>query len=97
MDDQVIRYFPSQIAMILGKSMFDVLDWMKNGKLNFVNQNGKQESSAEDIAKFLNTYPEEIGRAYCNDLIPFFNQARTNIVQHLETLNEVSNAWQGYQ
>lgn len=97
MGDEVIYYFPSQIAMLLGKSRFDVLDWMDSGKLNFINRHGKPESTAEDIAQFLHVHPEEIGRVYCDDLIPFFNQARSDIVTVLENLNEVNNTWQGYR
>lgn len=95
MGDQVM-YLPSQIAMILGKSRLDILKWIEEGKLGSVMRNGRAFSSAQDIASFLHEYPEEVGRVYCDDLIPFFNKARENIVEKLEKLNEVTNLWQGY-
>lgn len=95
MDDQMM-YMPYQIALILGKNRSDILEWMKGGKLRSVMQHGRLFSSAQDVADFLRECPEEIGRVYCDDLIPFFNQARANIVEKLENLNEVNNLWQGY-
>lgn len=96
MGDQVIRYMPSQISLILGKDRREVLKWIEEGKLGSVTQYGRAMSSAQDIARFLNEHPEEVGRVYCDDLIPFFNRARENIVEKLENLNEVSNLWQDY-
>lgn len=96
MDDQMM-YMPYQIAIILGKNRSDILEWMKEGTLRSVIQHGRLFSSAQNVANFLREHPEEIGRVYCDDLIPFFNRARENIVEKLEKLNEVSNLWQGYQ
>lgn len=94
MDTALIRYFPKQVAMILGKDITDVLRWIDSGALKSDMKYGRPWSSQQDIAEFLNEHPEEIGRVYCDDLIPFFNQARSNIVAKLENLNEVSNLWQ---
>lgn len=97
MDAALTRYFPRQIAMILGKDVRDVLRWISSGALKSDTKYGRQWSSQQDIAEFLNEHPEEIGRVYCDDLIPFFNQARSNIVEKLENLNGVSNLWQDCQ
>lgn len=91
----MIYYMPSQISIILGKTRREVINWIEQGKIKTVIKNGRALASAYDISNFLHEYPEEIGRIYCNDLIPFFNQARENIVEKLENLNEVSYVWQG--
>lgn len=96
MDGRVVFYMVSQISMILGKNRLDILKWIEDKQLASITQHGRVMSSAQDIADFLHRNPEEIGRVYCDDLIPFFNNARENIVEKLENLNEVSNLWQDY-
>lgn len=97
MDSKMIFYMPSEIALILGKDRRDVLRWIESGRLSSIQKYGRAVSNAHDIVKFLHEHPEEVGRVYCDDLIPFFNQARNSIVELLEKLNEVSNLWQDYQ
>lgn len=97
MDDSLTYFIPSDIAMLLGKSSRDVRNWQKEGLLRSTLLYGRNCSSEKDISEFLHDHPEEIGRVYCDDLIPFFNEARAQIVTLLEQLNEVANTWEGYQ
>lgn len=84
-----VMYFPSHVAIILGIQQREIWSWIKSGELKTVFQNGKTYILHKDIIDYLNRYPENVGRVYCDDLIPFFNDARADIIVRLEVLREI--------
>lgn len=86
---EVMPFFlPTQLAIMLGTSADDIRQWIENGLLASEFKNGRIRISPNNVAKFLYKHPEEVGRIYCDDLIPVFNEARSAIVDILEQMRE---------
>lgn len=86
---EVIPYFlPTQLAIILGTSVNNIREWVECGILKSEKKDDRVRITPKQIALFLLHHPEEIGRIYCDDLIPVFNEARKQIVDILENLRE---------
>lgn len=81
-------FLPTQLAIILGASANDIRSWAESGILESEYRNKRLLITPENVARFLLDHPEEAGRVYCDDLIPFFNNARARIVDILEQLRE---------
>lgn len=86
---EVMPYFlPTQLAIILGADANDIRQWIERGELQSEKKDGRIRITPKSVALFLLRYPEEVGRVYCDDLIPVFNEAREQIVNILEQLRE---------
>lgn len=90
MDTKIDFLLPSQVAIILGKPITQVNEWLLNGVIKSTIRHGIYCPTCEDVAKFLQEHPEEVGRVYCDDLIRFFNEARAQVVDILEKLRGVA-------
>lgn len=95
--ETMIGYLPSQLALILGHNKTDILSWIERGDLEHTVQNNRILCNSEQISKFLSKHQDLVGRIYCDDLIPFFNTARENIVEKLENILEVQAKWSDIQ
>lgn len=86
---EVMPFFlPTQLAIILGVNANDIRDWINQGILQSEKKDGRIRITPRNVALFLFRHPEEAGRVYCDDLIPFYNDARSHIVDILEQLRE---------
>lgn len=93
MVNKVNFLLPNEVAIILGKPIIQVNEWLLSGSMHSTVQYGRHCPTCEDVAKFLQEHPEEVGRVYCDDLIRFFNEARAQIVDILEKLRGVAELW----
>lgn len=86
---EIMPYFlPTQLAIILGADANDLRKWVEQEVLQSEKKNGRIRITPKSVALFLLHHPEEVGRVYCDDLIPVFNEAREQIVNILEQLRE---------
>lgn len=81
-------FLPTQLAIILGASGNDIREWVEKGILQSEKKDGRSRITPKNVALFLLHHPEEAGRVYCDDLIPFYNEARAHIVDILEQMRE---------
>lgn len=89
-----MKMFPSQWALILGVQQRDIWDWIMDGLLK-AEVAGKKAHviSVNEVTKFLAEHPIYVGRVYCEDAIPFYNDIRRKIVDRMEDIRDGNSAY----
>lgn len=89
-----LKFFPSQWALILGVQQRDIWDWVMDGLLKAERVGIKAHLiSVKDVTEFLAKHPIYVGRVYCEDAIPFYNDIRRQIVNKMEEIRDGNSAY----
>lgn len=79
------NFLPFQLSFLLGTPYRNILDWIEAGKLK-TNGNWRIPLvSLSDLIDFLGQNREYVGRLYCENPVPLFDELRKSIIEEMDT------------